>query len=268
LSARPSSSSTPVAPGSLSAKGTFFSSSSTGAWSLTSASIVPSARPWAIASRSRPWRSGGSSRIAASYQPMSTSVRCRLWMLASAVTASPSALARRTNPTPAALLRRQRCSRAPVSRASSKKVARAIVSAIAGMPARPMRVASSPLAATPWPSQASFGRSQAVKPKVAAYCSARCSTDVSRTGTSACEKPTHPASRSAAISVSTSPPRPRVSAPSGCSRASSSPRARNFSISTRPGSSSTGSVSGGQTMLVTPPATAAASSEASMPSCS
>ena len=45
-------------------------------------------------------------------------------------------------------------------------------------------------------------------------------------------------------------------------------RARNFSISTRPGSSSGGSVSGRHTRLVTPPATAAAISLSSMPSCS
>jgi hypothetical protein len=44
--------------------------------------------------------------------------------------------------------------------------------------------------------------------------------------------------------------------------------ARNLSMSTRPGSSSTGSVSGGHTRLVTPPATAAAISLSSMPSCS
>ena len=42
-SARPSSSSRPVAPGSASANGRCFASSATGVWSLTSASIVPSA---------------------------------------------------------------------------------------------------------------------------------------------------------------------------------------------------------------------------------
>ena len=65
-SARPSSSSRPVAPGSASANGRFLASSATGVWSLTSASIVPSARPARIASRSRCWRSGGIRRIAAS----------------------------------------------------------------------------------------------------------------------------------------------------------------------------------------------------------
>jgi hypothetical protein len=41
-------------------------SSQTGVWSLTSASIVPSASAARIASRSRCWRSGGTSRIAES----------------------------------------------------------------------------------------------------------------------------------------------------------------------------------------------------------
>ena len=65
LSASESSSSSPVAPGSASAKGRFLASSSTGVWSLTSASMVPSARPARSASRSRCWRSGGVTRIAA-----------------------------------------------------------------------------------------------------------------------------------------------------------------------------------------------------------
>ena len=80
----------------------------------------------------------------------------------SQVTGRPSALARRTSSTPAALLRRHRWTRAPVSRTSSKIVASAIVSASTGTPDRPRRVASGPLAATPLPSQASFGRSQTV----------------------------------------------------------------------------------------------------------
>ena len=63
LQARPSSSSSPVAPGSASAKGKVLASSSTGEWSDTSASTVPSSRPWRSASRSRCWRSGGSSRM-------------------------------------------------------------------------------------------------------------------------------------------------------------------------------------------------------------
>ena len=64
-SAKLSSSSSPVAPGSASPKGRFFMSSATGLWSDTSASIVPSARPARSASRSAPWRSGGVRRMSA-----------------------------------------------------------------------------------------------------------------------------------------------------------------------------------------------------------
>ena len=77
-----------------------------------------------------------------------------------------------------------------------------------------------------------------------------------------------PDSVSSAMSVSTSPFKPRVSAPSGNTRAKCSFSARNLSMSTKPGSSSTGSVLGGQTKLVTPPATAAAISLSSMRACS
>ena len=62
---------------------------------------------------------------------------------------------------------RQMCTRAAVplpttERMSSNKVCSAIVSAAAGTPAKPMRVAKGPLAATPLPSQASKGCSQTV----------------------------------------------------------------------------------------------------------
>jgi len=70
------------------------------------------------------------------------------------------------------------------------------------------------------------------------------------------------------MSVNVSPMSPLVSAPKGKSLASFNCWARWRSISTKPGSSRTGSLSGGHTKLVTPPATAARSSDASMPSCS
>src|SRR5512134_2914662 len=62
LSASGSRSSSPVAPGSASAKGRSFWSSSTGVWSDTAQSMVPSASAAASASRSRRLRSGGSRR--------------------------------------------------------------------------------------------------------------------------------------------------------------------------------------------------------------
>ena len=61
-----SSSSSPLAPGSASANGSCFWSSSTGVWSETAQSTLPSASPAASASRSRYERSGGSSRQCAS----------------------------------------------------------------------------------------------------------------------------------------------------------------------------------------------------------
>ena len=74
----------------------------------------------------------------------------------------------------------------------------------------------------------------------------------------------HPASVSSAISVSRSPASPTVKAPTGNTCDWFNPLARCLSISTRPGSSSGGSVSGGQQRLVTPPATAAAISDSSV----
>ncbi len=83
-------------------------------------------------------------------------------MLTSAVTGKPSAFAARTSATPAALDSRHRCTRAPVSRTSSKMACSATVSAAAGTPESPSRVATAPLAATPAPSHGSCGRSQTV----------------------------------------------------------------------------------------------------------
>ena len=100
--------------------------------------------------------------MAESKNPMSTSVRCRLLMLTSLVMGKPSALACRTRWTPAALLMRHKCTRAPVERINSMMVCRATVSAATGTPDRPMRVATGPLAATPLPRPWSCGRSHTV----------------------------------------------------------------------------------------------------------
>src|SRR5450830_349096 len=187
----------------------------------------------------------------------------------SQVTGRPSFFAARTSSRPALDDMRHRWTRAPVARTSSKIVCRAMVSLITGTPDKPRRDASAPLwAMPPRPMWASWGRSQTVYPKVRAYCRARSSTVVSSMGSSAWAKPMQPASVSSAISVRALPFKPMVRAPSGCTWAWCRPLALCLSISTRPGSSSTGSVSGGHTRLVTPPATAAASSDFSMPSCS
>ncbi|MDZ7811129.1 MAG: hypothetical protein U5L11_15125 [Arhodomonas sp.] len=69
-----------------------------------------------------------------------------------------------------------------------------------------------------------------------------------------------PAAFSAAISVSCSPASPRVSAPTGRTRAPPAARARRSISSATGGVSVTGSVSGGQTSVVMPPRTAARAS--------
>ena len=79
----------------------------------------------------------------------------------SQVTGRPSALARaHERDAGRAADRRHRCTRAPVSRTSSKIVASAIVSASTGTPDRPRRVATRPWRRRRLPSQASCGRSQ------------------------------------------------------------------------------------------------------------
>jgi hypothetical protein len=83
-------------------------------------------------------------------------------MLTSHVNGKPSALACRTNSTPAALEMRHKCTLAPVLRMSANKVCKAMVSAATGTPLSPMRVANAPLAATPCPKWASCGLSQTV----------------------------------------------------------------------------------------------------------
>jgi len=100
---------------------------------------------------------------------------------------------------PAALDRRHRCTRRR-SRAPARAACAARPSRQPRTPDRPSRVATAPLAAThreprilrPQPNGVAVG---------GAYCSARCSVRVLTIATSACEKPTQPASLSSAISV-------------------------------------------------------------------
>ena len=175
LSVSGSSSSSPMAPGSASAKGTSLASSSTGAWSEQIESMVPSATPARSAARSRV-RAQRRHEIARWHRTS----RCRRR------TGAGGGRRRRRSPAcppawPRGSARRFRprtggatCTRTPVSRASARIVASAIVSASAGMPARPRRVATSPSCATPpRPRCGSAARSHRRWPKVAAYCIAR-----------------------------------------------------------------------------------------------
>ena len=95
---------------------------------------------------------------------------------------------------------------------------------------------------------------------MAAYSHARHNTWVSVIALSAWLKPTQPASVNLHISVSNLPFSCRVKAPSGYTCAKLICLARYLSISTKPGSSNTGCVSGVQARLVTPPAAAACNS--------
>ena len=166
---------------------------------------------------------------------------------------------------PARLDRRARCTRAPVSRTSSRMVDSATVSAGTGIGGNPSRAATTPSCATPSRARwASCGRSQTDNSKVLAYSIARSSTCVSISGASAWLNAMQPASVSSAISVMPSPFSFLVSAPTGYTRGPGMCLARNLSISTRPGSSSGGSVSGGQANDVTPPTAAACISVSSV----
>ncbi len=144
-------------------KAAFLASASTGVWSRHSASMVPSASAGAdrvavalLAQRRRQAHRGVEvadvdigqvqvvdADIAAHRQPLGLGARAR---------------ARR----PPRCDRRHRCTRAPVSRTSSKIVSQRDRLGDHRHADRPSRVASGPLAATPSPSQASCGRSQTV----------------------------------------------------------------------------------------------------------
>jgi hypothetical protein len=143
-----SSSSRPVAPLSASSKGICLPSSSTGVWSEHSALIAPEASPRA-GRRDRRWcASGGSRRACALKKPMSFRTGAGGGRH---VAGHRDAGGTRGDDhlDPAAEEMRVTCTRAPVSRASCSMVARAMVSAATGMPARPSRAATSPSWATP-----------------------------------------------------------------------------------------------------------------------
>ena len=264
-----SSSSSPVAPGSASPNGSCFASSSTGVWSQTSASIVPSASARAqrvavalLAQR----RHQAASRHRSSRCPCRSGAAW--WMRDVAGDRQPFGLgARAPASTPSALESRHRCTRAPVSRTSSRIVGSATVSAITGTPGRPSRVATCAVVRDAVAPSDGVLRAQPHREAERRRVLQRAQQHA------ACRRAARrPARRrrsrlrcSSAISVSALALRARASARRADRRAPGSRlRARNLSISTRPGSSSGGSVSGGQARLVTPPATAAAISDSSV----
>ena len=231
------------------------------------ASIVPSATPARSASRSRVPRSGGTRWRAASNQPMSMSHRCRWWTATSQVTGRPVA------PSP----------RAPCATPSARRQP-AQVHAHAGLaheredrrqrdrlgdrrnrrqaePRRDLAVVRDAAAAEvrilrPQPDAIAEGR------RVLHRAQQHLRVDERRVGlrerdAAGLGELAHLGQR-VALRAARSARRPDRRAPG------SSERARCLSISTRPGSSSGGSVSGGQARLVTPPATAASISDSSV----
>jgi hypothetical protein len=90
-----------------------------------------------------------------------------------------------------------------------------MVSAATGTPDRPSAWPAGRWRPRPCPARQLLRAQPDGVAKGGGVLQARCSTWVLASGTSAWRKPTQPASVSSAISVSTSPCRPRVSAPSG-----------------------------------------------------
>ena len=148
----------PSIPGGAESKGFSLSSWVWGAWSVATASRVPSIRPARTASTSDCSRSGGFTLNTASKAATSASVRVRWCGATSAVARTPSALARRMSSTEPAVLMCWKCTRAPVRRASARSRATMSSSAAAGMPGMPRRLDQAP--SCMWPPSARASTSQ------------------------------------------------------------------------------------------------------------
>ncbi len=197
---------------------------------------------------------------------MSTSIRWTWWAPTSQVTGKPSFLAARTSSMPAADEMRHRCTRAPVARISSKIVCRAMVSAITGTPDKPRRDATGPLCAMPPRARCGILRPQpdrvAEGLRILQRAQQHGGVDdrllgLRKADAAGLGQLRHLGQR-LPFQADRQARRADTHAPGSASAA------RCLSISTRPGSSSTGSVSGGQTRLVTPPCIAARISDSSV----
>ena len=136
-------------PGGAWSKGTSLDSGAWGAWSVATASMVPSHRPATTAATSSSVRSGGLTLKTGSYPATAAWVRSMWCGAASAVTARPSALARRTSSTEPAVERCRKWIGAPVRRASVMSRATIASSAAAGMPGMPSRLDQLPSCMAP-----------------------------------------------------------------------------------------------------------------------
>ena len=186
--------------------------------------------------------------------------------MTSQVTGSPTALARRTSSSAAAVDTWVRCNRAPgTSRQTSARIARsrptAASSAAAGQPRSPRTVATNPsFASAPSVRVESSGWSTIGNPSAPAYASAFRRIEADRTGAPSSEKPTTPASASSPSAARVFPARPVVTAPWASSSTGEPEASAAARTSDRtPGSSRAGVVLGIAQTVVNPPCAAAAS---------
>ncbi len=178
--------------------------------------------------------------------------------MTSAVTCSPSSLARRTD----AMLPRVEmwamCTRPPVRAASRTSRSTMISSASAGMPRRPRAVDTAPSCMTP--PAARVGSSQwsmTGMPKIRQYSSARRMSSAEWTGRPSSETATQPDSTRSPISASSSPAIPLLTQPMGWTRTTPRRAASCTMNSVTDWSSLTGEVLGMAATAVKPPAAAA-----------
>ncbi len=179
----------------------------------------------------------------------------------SAVTSMPSALAQRITSTEPAVDTWATCTRLFVCRASITSRATIVSSAIPGHPGRPRRPESSPS----WQHAVGPARSgscecwEMTPPNARTYSSARRITRGSWTHLPSSEK-TRTLARERAIrpsSASSSPARPRVTAPTGCTSTSPAVRPRSRTRSAASAVSVTGEVLAIASTAVNPPSAAA-----------
>ena len=232
-----------------------------GAWSVATASIVPSASASRSAAMSSSGRSGGFTLKTGS-KPASRSVGSSRWCgVTSAVTSMPWALAQRITSTEPAVETWATCTRLLVCRASITSRATMVSSAMPGQPGSPRRPESSPS----WQQAVGPARSgswecwEMTPPKDRTYSSARRITRGSCTHLPSSEN-TRTLARDRAIrpsSASSWPPRPRVTAPTGCTSTSPAARPRSRIRSAASPVSVTGEVFAIASTAVKPPSAAA-----------
>ena len=178
--------------------------------------------------------------------------------VASAVTGSPSALARRTSATLPAVDRCRKCARAPVSRTSSMSRCTISSSAIDGHPGRPSRLQHDPSCITaPSVRRATSQCWASVMPSPPEYSNARRMRSGSCTPLPSSVKIRTPIAASSANGASWVPFRPTVIAAAGSTSHSPARAACCRTKSTTSTQSCVGSVFGIATIAVKPPRAAA-----------